>query len=132
MHTAQANRSKSFCSFSTLIVNKDENNEMWELLELKMLSDFSNFTILSDLFTWKNSQLACWRWSSLHAAHDDQKGGRLLQKRYALTLTLQRIYYRHTWTLCHCPKEDQESLFRNYCYFGCVYKDMNMMGKGLC
>ena len=26
-----------------------------------------------DLFAWKNSQLACWRWSSMHAAHDDQK-----------------------------------------------------------
>ena len=36
-------------------------------------SDFSNFIIFSDLFTWKNSQLACWRWSSLHAAYDKKE-----------------------------------------------------------
>ena len=36
-------------------------------------SDFSNFTIFSNLFSWKNSQLACWSWISLHAAHDQKE-----------------------------------------------------------
>ena len=43
---------------------------MWTGLSF---SDFSNFTISSDLFTWKNSKSACLRWSSLHAAHDQKK-----------------------------------------------------------
>ena len=34
---------------------------------------FFEFTIFIDLFTWKNSQLACLRWSSLHAAHDQKE-----------------------------------------------------------
>ena len=36
-------------------------------------SDFWNLTIFSDLFTWKNGQSACLRWSSLHAALDQKE-----------------------------------------------------------
>ena len=36
-------------------------------------SDFWYLTIFSDLLTWKNSQSACLRWSSLHAALDQKE-----------------------------------------------------------